>query len=133
MPAIAAITLTDDSAVNHVFNPQRIERNIASYRNTATGIPAGFSDLTLSLTEPSSQGSVYRVQGQLSLPKINEVTVPGGSVSSVDVVRVTRFKFEFIIPVQSELTERADALAMARDLLSDAVLESLVEQLQNIY
>jgi len=133
MPAIAAITLTDDQAVDHVFNPQKIEKGVAHYKATAGGVPAGFPMLSISQSEPSKGGSVYRIKVQLAVPKIDNVTVTGGAVSTVDVMRTSRFNAEFIIPVQSELVEREDLMAMVRDLLSDAVLDSVVEQLESIY
>lgn len=133
MPAIAAITLTDNSASDHVFNPQKIEKNVAFYKETAGGVPAGFSTLSICQTEPSSGGSVYRVKLQLAVPKIDGVTVTGGSVSQVDVIRTSRCNVEFLLPIQSELAEREDLLAMVRDLLSESVIDSVVEQLENIY
>lgn len=133
MPAIAAITLTDNSSSDHVFNPQKIEKNVAFYKDTTGGIPAGFSTLSIGLSEPSNGGAVYRVKMQLAVPKIDNVTVAGGSVSQVNVVRTSRCNIEFLLPIQSELAEREDLLAMVRDLLGESVVDSVVEQLETIY
>jgi len=133
MPAIAAITLTDDNTTDHVFKPQKIEGGIAFYKDTTGGVPAGFSTLTISQQEPSNKGSVYRIKIALAVPKIDDVTVSGGSVSEVSVVRTSRFNGEFLIPIQSELVEREDLVAMVRDLMSDAVIDAVVEQLESIY
>lgn len=133
MPAIAAITLTDNAAANVVFNPQKIEQGVAFYKDTSGGVPAGFGTLSISCKEPSKNGNVYRVKLQLAVPKIDQVTVTGGSVAEVDVLRTARATIEFIVPIQSGLTEREDLVAFVRSLAGNAIVDSLVEQLETIY
>lgn len=135
MPAISTITLADGQGtpVNHNFDPLKVDGDKAMYRDSSSGSASGFKPIVLSLRDPivGNASQVYRVQISLAVPIVQTQTVNG--VSSDVVVRTGRFNGEFIVDGSSTPAERADLRAFAKNLMTHASVQALLEDLQHIY
>nr|UJQ84894.1 MAG: hypothetical protein 2 [Leviviridae sp.] len=56
-----------------VFNPAGVSGGVARWVARGSGIPNGFQQLSLSLTQPSSTGKVFRINRKLVVPVVQAV------------------------------------------------------------
>ena len=138
MSAIGNITLTDAAAtpVNHTYYPQPVQGSpIAKWVDRAGGIALGFGTATYSLKAPTGASRAWKLQVKLVLPVL-EVTSPSTS-TGIQPAPTLAYNLiantEIVLPERSTLQERKDLLAMARDLLSDAVVTSGVENFEPVW
>jgi hypothetical protein len=145
MPALAAITINDGATtpVAHTFNPSGPDQNGVNYfYDRSGGVAIGFPSISIDLKEPkpsangvSSKDRVYRGTVKVVLP-ILEVTSPTtgtgiqpAPTKSYDMI----FRGEFVLPERSTLQNRKDILAFAKNILANANLTSLIQDLESIY
>nr|QDH90883.1 MAG: hypothetical protein H2Rhizo32546e2411_000002 [Leviviridae sp.] len=146
MPALAAITINDGAAtpLAHTFNPSGPDKNGVNYfYDRSGGIAVGFPIVSIDLKEPkpvsaggvSAASRVYRATVKVVYP-ILEVTSPTtgtgiqpAPTKSYDMM----FRGEFILPERSTLQNRKDIFAFAKNILANANVTSLVQDLESIY
>jgi hypothetical protein len=128
-----AITLTDAAGtpVNRVFNPAKKDESPGSYRwdYRGSGIVVGYDQLTIVTRLPSKQNKNTKVSMRLVCPTLEQTSPstatgiqPAPTVAYNTVVDLT-----FILPERSVLQDRKNALAMARDLIDEALTTAVVE------
>lgn len=141
MAAIANVVLTDATSptpVNRTMSPVTIDGSgVAWWANRSGGIAVGFDILSASVRSPqgTNPNRVYRVNLKLALPTL-EVTSPstGTGIQPAPTKAYDNvFIGEFLLPERGTLQNRKDLLAMVKDLLSDAVVTALVENLEPVY
>lgn len=131
MPAIAAIALTDGRAtpIVHTFAPKSTNGSKSRHINTASGVTLAAAELlTLEVVEPVGPNGAHRVIGSLVQPV--EVTDSGGNYV---VDYSNKFNFDFNFSRKSSAAIRKDLAYMVGDLLTEAVIRSMVENLEPQY
>jgi len=134
MPAFGNVTINDGAStpVAHVFSPVKIDGDVATYADRSTGVPSKYYLLTASNRDPSGgNGQVSRVQYSLALPVVADGTDP--LVKAGTVLRTSRFDGTFLIPATSTLQERKDLRAFVKNLMVDAIVTAMVENLEHVY
>jgi hypothetical protein len=135
VPAISTITAADAAAtpVDHDFAPSRIDGDIARFLEKSASTPDGYMPLSVSLRAPKSGNgsSVYRCQISLAIPVTQTQTING--VDSDTVVRTGRVNVEFILPATGVLQERKDMRQLIVNILEDADVKDVIENLNNYY
>lgn len=134
MGAISTITVADAAPANHDFVPTAVGADgVARYNERSATVPAGFWPLALYLRSPipGSPSQVYKATLQLAVPSLVTETINGVSRSSVE--RTIRMNCEFLLPADSTLVERQNALAVVKNLLGHASVKDVVESLNTVY
>lgn len=140
MPALAVITINDGLAtpVAHNFGPLRIdEKGVASYLDRSAGVGIGFNKLTVSLRSPvgnikpgdvsDASKRVYKAVMTLDLPTLESATaVP-------TVAHLHQARVEFTLPERGSLQNRKDLIAMLKNALAHASVNSVLENLEAVY
>lgn len=134
MPAFGNVVINDGAStpVAHTFSPVKIDGDVASYADRASGTPSKYNLLTAANRDPvGSNGQVSRITYTLACPVVADGTDP--AVKAGTVLRTARFSCEFLIPATSTLQERKDISAFAKNLLANAIETAMVEQLEHVY
>lgn len=140
MPAFAALTINDGQAtpVAHTFGPLRIdEKGVAVYLDRAAGVGIGFNKLAISLRSPvgsikpgdvsDASKRVYKAVLTLDLPTLESATaVP-------TVAHLHQARVEFTLPERGSLANRKDLIALLKNALSHANINSVLETLESVY
>lgn len=131
MPAIGTVSVNDGQStpVTHNFDPVVTTGNESRYADRSGGIAAGYPLLQFSQKDPQNGSRNYRMQFNIVLPTV--VTDPVTGMNSV--TRTARFNGEFVLPEGSVLQERKDILAYAKNLLNNAVVTAVVQNLEHVY
>lgn len=146
MPALANITINDGQAtpVAHTFNPSGPDKNGVNYfYDRSGGIAIGFPAISIDLREPlpakpngvSSLERVYRATVKVIMPVLEVTSASTGTgiqpapTKAYDLV----FKGEFLLPERATQANRKDILAFAKNILANANITSLVQDLESIY
>jgi hypothetical protein len=133
MTAFADLTLNDGQAtpVAHTFKARRIDGIIAKYQDISGGIAIGYPMVTISSREPVNGSENYKVSAKVILPVLETIsgTSYAGIVASPTLAYNLTFTGEFILPSRSTLAVRKDILAYAKNLLSNAVVTAVVQDL----
>lgn len=137
MPAFGNVVIKDSAAVDHTFAPENRDSNgVAVYADRASGIAAGFWTLSISRRAPLANGQgVYKVVAKLRRPTL-DVTSPStgtGIQPAPSAAYAMEASLEFLIPARGTLDERKDILALAKNLLGNAVMTAVVENLESVY
>lgn len=137
MASIAAITIADGAAtpVNHTFNP--VESDPATYReNGNSAIPAtGQSEIGLTLREAKNGNGINRAVITLKLPVLETVSgsTIGGYTPAPAVAYYLPVKVEMMLPDRSTGAQRKDLRVMLKNLLDNAQVVALVDNLEKPY
>lgn len=134
MPAMANIVVNDGATtpVAHTFVPNGFRGNTALFQERSAATPQGYWDLEISLVEPTPKGSVYRVQTTLKIPVLKTtLDLAGNSITSVDYVHTV--KQEWLEPVKGTTQNRKDARAISYNLLNNADIRKVVEDLERMW
>lgn len=130
MGQIATISVNDSSAASHDFIPHSRENGVTRFEEKSASSALGYYPMRVSLKE-NGDGSVDRFMLDLSMPVVSTQTVNG--VDSPTVVRTLRAKVEFTLPTGSTLSERQDLNAFVQNLLGNAAITDVCENLNNLY
>lgn len=137
MPAIGNVVINDNEAtpVAHTFAPVGINGPVASYADRASGISVGYPRLTASLVVPSKGSKLYKARFKLVLPVLENITnsTMSGVLPAPTKAYDLTADLQFIMPERSTLQDRKNIMALAKNLLADAVATALVETNANIY
>ncbi|DAD50312.1 TPA_asm: coat protein [ssRNA phage Gerhypos.4_34] len=134
MPAFGNITINDGASTPaaHTFSPVKIDGDVATYADRASGVPSKYMTLSASNRDPSNgSGQVNREQFSFVYPVVADGTDP--AVAAGTILRTLRFDGTFLIPVSSTLQERKDTLALVKNFLADAVVTAMVRDLEHVY
>lgn len=94
----------------------------------SSGVPNAQAEIRLRLRTPvPNSGSPYKVDATVLVP---ETAIVNGETV---VLSQNRVDVTFTLSPKSTSADRADVLAFARNLLANAIVESLVEDLETIY
>jgi hypothetical protein len=133
-----SVILTDatpTTPVNRTFSPAKKDGDLYRYDNRASGIVAAYDQLTLTSRLPGKQAKSTKVSYRLSLP-ILEATSPSTSTGiqpAPTVAYVNTVDITFVLHERSNLQNRKDLLAMARDLVGEGLVTEAVENLDPTY
>jgi len=149
MAALAAITVNDGKAtpVAHTFNPMSFDQSLslALLADRSGGIALGYPTVSFQLVQPpkvrsvkgravSDSDRVYRVKVRIALPVMEALSVSDSGYTPAPTVAYTiRSNHEFILPERSSLADRKDGLAYAKNVLAQAVVTSLVQDLEALW
>lgn len=139
MPAIGNVVINDGAAtpLAHTYAPAGISGPIAYYADRSGGIPVGYFTLDISLRPPSAQSveKMYLATFRIKTP-ILEQTSPSTAtgIQPAPTVGYTPIaELKFWLPERSTLQNRKDLRAFAKNLLADAVVTAVVENLESVY
>lgn len=139
MPAIGNIVVNDGATtpVAHTYAPAGIDGINARYADRASGIPIGYNTIDLSLRAPSAKSlePMYLATFRVKTPVL-EVTSPStaSGIQPAPTVAYTLIgESKFWMPERSSLQNRKDLLAMHKNLLANAVVTSVIENLESVY
>lgn len=132
------ITLTDGATtpVNHVFYPVAKKGDVLFWIDrTATSVPIGQDSLSLLQRVPGKQAKSYKFAWRLQR-KTLEQTSPStttGIQPQPTLAYENIAALDLVCHERSSLQERKDLLAQMRDLIDEAILTNLVQDLDLIY
>jgi len=144
MSAIGNITINDGAAspVAHVFSPVNIDKDgIAWWADRSGGIPLGYPLISALIKQPSGNNlvslsnRVYRELVKIKVPVL-EVTSPstGSGINPAPTLSYSvDANLEMVFPERSSLQNRKDLRAFLRNLLADAMIQKMVEDLESPY
>nr|UUW21247.1 MAG: hypothetical protein [Sanya fiers-like virus 11] len=134
----ANITLTDAATtpVNHVFKPTTSDKDVIYYKDqTVTTVPLGQAALSIQQRVPTAQFKSYKFSWKLETPTL-EQTSPSTS-TGIQPQPTLAYKnlvaIDLVFAERSSLQERKDILAMARDLISEAIVQAEADSLEQIW
>lgn len=134
MAAIAALTLTDSASVNHTYSPVEA-LPVAKWKDLSSGLHIGSPEASMGLRLPSQNAKTFKVTLKIVKPTM-EVTSPSTD-TGIQPAPTVAFKdfvnIELVMHERSDLTNRKDLLALARDFLGDAVVTAAVENFEKAY
>lgn len=149
MPAVASIILANGEAspVNHTFAPlgQNRETGFWWFEDQSPRVSStssmGWPRIGIRVRRSNDGGPgenakarVNRVEYVVALPQLETVgTSDSGLTPPPTVAYVDRMKGEFLLPARDSLADRKDALAYAKNVLSDAIVVDLVHNLSQIW
>jgi hypothetical protein len=133
-----SIVLTDATPVtpvNRTFAPAKKEENLYTYHNRAGGIVAGYDALSFQAKLPSKTSKATTLTFKVQAPILEQTSAststgiqPAPTVAFNDI-----FKMEFVLHERSSTQNRKDLLAMARDLIDEALVTECVENYDFTY
>jgi hypothetical protein len=127
MSAATNIVINDGQStpVSHTFVPARKAGDVVFWeeRNTAH-TAGGFYSISIGANSPTSR-QVVRAKINLSVP-FEVVNVDTGSYSYPSIGRAN---MDILVPVSATAAERADLYAYLKNLVSHAVIDNLVNDL----
>jgi hypothetical protein len=129
MPAMANIVINDGKStpVAHTFAPVTTDGSAASLANRAASIPRGFELLGVEVRKPQSATGSYRVQVDMTLPVV-------AAVDGTDqVVKTSKASLVLNISQDSTTAERKDMRVLLANALQNALITSVIENLEPIY
>lgn len=139
MSAIASITINDGQAtpVAHVFNPIQSGPPAIYARNGLAGVPVvGEEQIVLDLKMGArTSDAVNRVKMSLRVPvlEVPDGGTPSGYTAPPKVAYFEQVNVEFILPNRSTAAQRKDLRVLLTNLLSNAQVVDMVENLTKPY
>lgn len=137
MPAFSSVTLNDGQAtpVAHVFQPNSLVGELASFQDRSGGIALGYPVITILAADAAKGSAVAKVRAKIVVPILETVTgsSTGGFAPAPEKAMDLTADMLFLIPIRSTLAHRKDLLAYSKNLLSNALMTALVETQEKIY
>lgn len=131
------ISLSDAAStpVVHVFYPTEKAGNIIFWKDRTQGIAAGQPTLSVSQRPSSKQAPTYKMLWRLDVPTLEQSSPSTGSgyQPAPKVAYTNTFEMTFVMHERATLQERKDLLAMARDLIDEAIIAAEVQDLDLIW
>jgi len=132
MAAQADIVLADGQAspANHTFSKRGADMKVALWRDISGGLNVGMPTISMSLKETNGSDGKVVVDIRISLPVLETISgSDGGYTPSPKVAYTEWFVCSFTLPNRATLQNRKDILAYAKNLLANAAVTSLVQDL----
>lgn len=137
MPSIGNIVINDGATtpVAHTFAPVGINGAVASFADRSGGFSVGYPTITASIANPSKTSRLYKARFKVVLPVME--TISNSTMSGIAPAPTKAYDLTadvtFLMPERSSLQNRKDILALARNLLANAVATALIENNESIY
>ena len=140
MTAFANITINDGQAtpVAHTFSPRKIGADgVAKWQDLSGGIAVGFPTLTAQIREPirGSKVPTYRVTIRLQVPTLE--TISNSTVSGILPAPTKAYdtgaELVFLLPERGTTAQRKDVVAYAKNILSQADIVAMLNDLSFVY
>lgn len=128
MPNLAPITINDGTD-DLVFNPRGIDQNGVASLVVSTGVPLGDKRLTVSRTR-TNQGR-EKVVFKMTIPVVATATVDG--VSRPTITKVAYGDLTFSFDGLSTTAERLAARSLMADMLSNASVAEIIDDLETLF
>lgn len=128
MPQLNAIVVNDGKTtpVAHTFSPVTTDGYVATLKERS-GLPIEFSSLGISVRPPVKGSEVYKTRLTLAVP--HTVTVDGrASVDYTETVTI-----DILTNERSSTQDRKDIRVLAANLLLNATVVTVVENLEPLY
>jgi len=122
MPQASNITLTDDQAVVHTFEPVRIGPNQQILKNKAAITAAGESTILYSNTPSSAKSAVLKCNAQLHQP----VEVTSTDTGRTTVEDTARFFCNSIVPDSMTAAERITFAFLAGQMVINSITQGYI-------
>jgi len=149
MPAIAPIILANGETVpvNHTFNPlgQDVKTGIFWFEDTSPRVAATSSigyprigirtkrELEASVGQ-SAKNAIARTEVTFAFPQLETVgTSSSGFTPAPTIAYVDRVKVEFIQSSRDVVADRKDNLSYCKNILSNALVVDIVQNLTSLY
>lgn len=131
MAVMAALTIADGATtpVNHTFNP--VTDNPPEWLDTDAAVLYKHQQKKIVCTIKRAKGpaGINRVQMSLNLPTGGDgVTVPANENSRFAVCNM-----EFLLPAKGTKQERKDLRTLAKNLLADAQIIDVIDELNSAW
>lgn len=126
MSAQAAVTLN-----SVVYSPAGANGGSAKWVNRSAGYGAGFSELIEKFQDPTSKGTVVRIEFDLAIPVV--ATVDDACACAGSLLRTSTAHLSMWVPAASTSAERADFLARIQSLVSSTPFTNAVGSLDPTY
>lgn len=131
MAVMAAIAVADGAStpVTHTFNP--VTDNPPEWSDSDAGVSFKYLQYRIKVQQKRANGSngMNRVVITLTTPKGGDgVTVPANEVARFGTV-----KMEFLLPAKGTKQERKDLRTLAKNLLADAQIIDIVDELNSAW
>jgi len=128
----ADITINDGAAtpVAHTFSTVNVNRDgVAKYADRSSGIPIGYPVIILQPVESNKQNKLSRVIGKVQLPVLEQVagSANTGFTPAPSLAFTLYGNFDFSIPDRSSLQNRKDIAAYVGNLITSALVKSMVQ------
>lgn len=139
MPAIGNIVINDGATtpVAHTYAPVTTDGNLAKLADRSGGIPVGFFTLDISMRPPSPKSieKMYKATFKIRTPVLEQTSPSTATgIQPAPTVGYTPLcELSFWLPERSSLQNRKDLRAFAKNLMNDAVVTALVENLESVY
>ncbi len=132
MAQVATISLTrSDGTTIDEFKPRSVSPKETILVNDRGSISQANPRLTLSFDGSKSSRKTDHANFRLNYPLERSVGDPSFNNSEVKDTAIA--KVDFILPITMTSTERADLLALMQDLLSEALAEAYVKDLEPVW
>lgn len=136
MSQIAPIVVADGAAtpVNHTFNPVASAPD-ALYREAIAGLALVGQGVVLATNRSGSNAALQRVRVKLVLPALEVVTGQNtaGYSAAPKVAYENAVICDFVLPLRGTAQQRKDLRVMLSNLLKDAQIVDLVDNLNIPY
>lgn len=135
MAAVTNIVIKDGAAVDHTFNPLRIEPELVRYVDKVGGIVVGFPEISISNRLPSKTAKSYKVVVRVKVPVL-EQTSPSTSTGIQPAPTVAYNligNVELTMPDRCTLEDRKTLLAFVKNYLANASVTTAVESFELPY
>lgn len=145
MPAVAAIVLADAAAtpVSHTFTPLGPDANgVWWFEERLAASTIGNQRISIQLTRPGAPSNgedsskrICRVKIGIHTPTLETLSnsTISGITAAPTVAYVNRCNIEYIIPERSILQDRQTIRKYSDNLLANALVTTVVENLENFY
>lgn len=137
MPAIGNIVINDGKAtpVAHTFSPVAQTGLLSSFADRSGGISVGYPTITISTAQPSKTSRLYKARLKVVFPILE--TLSNSTMSGITPAPTKAYDVSaditFMMPERSTLADRKDILALAKNLLSNALVAAIVENNETLY
>lgn len=135
----ANIVINDGEAtpIAHTFAPDGIDGGVAVYSDRNTGVPVGYSKITMTRpkTPQDAANGSYKMTVQLMLPRLEEVSGSGNSgYSPAPRVAYTLVaKTEFWLPARSTTLDRKNLRVLHVNAISNAIPAKAIDDLEFVW
>jgi hypothetical protein len=137
MAEVTQFVLADGQAtpVNHTFKPDGEKNGVLFFADRSTGVPVGFSKLSISQKETSGGSGKTVTTLKVVVPTLEQTSAstatgiqPAPTLAYNTAVTVT-----FETAARSTTQNRADILAFVKNLLADSNIGSAVTDYEKVY
>lgn len=137
MSAIANIVLNNGAtpSVAKTYQPAMISSDLVRYDDRSGGIILGFPRVSISNRMPNKSAKTYKVTLKIELPVLEQTSASTATgIQPAPTLAYTCLGVvDLVFPERATLAERKDTLAFVKNFLSNAVVQTAVENFEMPY